>query len=243
MPKTKKVVTPVDPSSVKNGPQKTRAVLFELDNVAVDGRKIAFNVMKEILADKGVKITLPMFSRYGITSSLKKSMGKLLESLGKGRLSNEKLAADIVAGVQAAFLNEPLTVAPGVKQIVKRATAEGVAVGVLSCLDRHTAQHLMTKLQLDEGVSAVLAADGEERIRFSVEAWRKLARALSVSPGACVVLATCSASSQAAIAAGMRCVAIPDLYTSFQDFGGADYVVDKLDDEAIAAVFSLLEDR
>ena len=37
-------------------------------------------------------------------------MGKLLEPLGKGRLSKEKLAAEITAGLKSASDERPLTV-------------------------------------------------------------------------------------------------------------------------------------
>jgi beta-phosphoglucomutase-like phosphatase (HAD superfamily) len=66
---------------------------------------------------------------------------------------------------------------------------------------------------------------------------------MSMSPGVCVVIATCSMSSKAAVSSGMRCVVIPDKFTAFQDFGGADYVSDELDEAAIDKAFSLLEDR
>jgi hypothetical protein len=40
----------------------------------------------------------------------------------------------------------------------------------------------------------------------------------------------------------MRCVVVPDRFTNFQDFGGADFVVETLDnDGTVKDVLGLLE--
>jgi beta-phosphoglucomutase-like phosphatase (HAD superfamily) len=242
MPRTKKAPIAETPNEKSETPKKC-AILLELENVTVGGRQIAFDVMKKIMADKGVKLTPFHFSRYCMTSSLKKGIGEMLEALGKGRLSEEKMASDVAEEIKSLLMKGSLTLAPGVKKLVKRAAEEGVAIGVLSCYDRETAQQLVKKLELDKGISAVFAQACEERSYPSTDSWLRLAKTMSMSPGVCVVIATCSMSSKAAVSSGMRCVVIPDKFTAFQDFGGADYVSDELDEAAIDKAFSLLEDR
>ena len=242
MAKTKKASAPETPVTKNEAPRK-RAILFELENVAAGGRQVAFDVMKKIMADKGVKLTPFLFSRYVLSGSLKKGLGEMLESLGKGRLSEEKLASEVADEVKSALLRASLTLDPGVKKLMARASAEGVAVGVLSCLDRDTALQLVSKLKLDGDISTVLPYVCDGKAYPSADAWMKLGKMMSMSPGVCVVVATCSRSSKAALSSGMRCLVIPDKYTSFQDFGGADYVTDTLDESAIDKIFSLLDER
>ena len=246
MAKTKKTDAPAavpSPTAAKSEPRKKRAVLFELENIAVGGRQIAFDVMKKIMADKGVKLTPFLFSRYCLDRSLKNGVGELLESLGKVRLSKEKLVADIIDDMKSALLRESLALAPVMKKLTKRAAEENVVVGALSCLDRDTARQLVDKLKLSDEIAEVVPCACGERNYPSADAWLKLAKNMSISPGACVVVATCSRSSQSAVSSGMRCLVVPDSFTSFQDFGGADYVLDTLDDAAIDRIFELLEDR
>jgi beta-phosphoglucomutase-like phosphatase (HAD superfamily) len=76
------------------------------------------------------------------------------------------------------------------------------------------------------------------------DAWEGLARAMSILPGRCVALATSGDACKAALAAGMRCVAVPDRFTAFHDFSGADLVADRgLDDASARRILDLLEAR
>ncbi|MEI6971057.1 MAG: hypothetical protein WCL44_06015, partial [bacterium] len=74
----------------------------------------------------------------------------------------------------------------------------------------------------------------------TADAWLKLAKAVAVAPQGCVVITTNQESCMAALSGGMKPVAIPDAFTAFQDFGGADLLVDKFNDEAIEAIVALM---
>jgi len=242
MSKTKKTPAPETPV-MKNEVAKKSAVLFELENIAVGARQMVFEATKKSLADKGVKLTPALFSRYCLTHSFSHGIGELLESAGKGRVSKDKLASDVLAEVKSTLLNESATVAPGLKELLKHAVDKGVAVGALSCLDRDTALQLLGKLKLDGEVSAVLPYACDDKNHPSADAWLKLARNMSMTPGACVAVATSAIAAKAALTSSMKCVAVPDAFTQCQDFGGADYVADVLDATVVDTIFSLLEDR
>ena len=242
MAKMKKASASED-STRRTVPLSKRAVLFDLEHVAVNGRQIGYEVMKKALAEKGVKLNPFLFSRYGLTSSLKNGMGEMLESLGKGRLSEEKLAADIIEETKSVLLKDTPAPSPGFKKLVKRVVERGMSAGALSCLDRESAHQLVGALKLNVEVTGILPCACEDRSYPSPEAWLRLAKNMSMTPGACVVLASCSVSCKAALSSGMRCVVIPDKFTSYQDFGGADAVVDELDDGALDTIVELLESR
>ena len=242
MPKTKKETKPAVPV-IKSAPLRKRGLLFELENVAVGGHQVVFDTIKKHVADKGAKLTPVLFSRYILTGPLKDGLGALLEFLGKGRVSADKLASDVMEDVKAALLKESLAIAPGLKKILKRAAEERVAVGVLSCLDRDTATQLVGRMKQDSEITTILPYACDGKSHPSPDAWLKLARMMSLVPGACVALSTSALSCKAAIASNVRCVVIPDQFTRFEDFGGADHVAETLDDTASDRIFSLLEDR
>jgi beta-phosphoglucomutase-like phosphatase (HAD superfamily) len=242
MPKTKKAPAPQAPA-IKTEASKKFAILFELENVAIGGRQIVFDVTKKALADKGVKLTPALFSRYCLARPFSQGVGELLESAGKGRVSKDKLAADVVDEVKSMLLNQSPALAPGVRKLLKHAAEKGVAVGALSCLDRDTALQVLGKLKLDGEVSAVLPYACDDKNQPSADAWLKLARNMSMTPGACLAVATSATAAKAALALNMKCVAIPDTFTQCQDFGGADCVADVLDEAVVDTIFSLLEDR
>jgi beta-phosphoglucomutase-like phosphatase (HAD superfamily) len=242
MSKTKKAPATESSAMTKETPQKC-AILFELENIAVGGRQIVFDVLKKAMADKGVKLIPALFSRYCLAHSFGNGIGELLETAGKGRVSKDKLASEVKDEVKTVLLNQSLTVAPGLKKLLKRAAEKGMVVGALTCLDRDTALQLLGKLKLDGEVSAVHPYACDEKNHPSADTWLKLARNMSMTPGACVAVATSAMSAKAALTSSMKCVAIPDSFTQCQDFGGADCVADALDESVVDTIFSLLEDR
>jgi beta-phosphoglucomutase-like phosphatase (HAD superfamily) len=243
MPKKKKKAPAPEAPVTKTEAAKKCAILFELENVAMGGRQMVFDVLKKELAGKGIKLTPPLFSRYCLAQSFSHGVGELLESGGKGRMSEEKLASHVVDEVKSVLLNESVTVAPGVKKLLKRAAAKGVAVGALSCFDSNTARQLLGKLKLEGEISAVLPYACDEKNHPSADAWLKLARNLSMTSGVCVAVATSAISAKAALTSSMKCVAVTDPFTRYQDFGGADCVADALDDPVLDTIFSLLDVR
>ena len=74
----------------------------------------------------------------------------------------------------------------------------------------------------------------------TADAWLKIAKQLGTKPQLCIVLASRSTACKAALSAGMRCIVIPDQYTSFQDFGGADFVVDEAEPSVVETVLELV---
>jgi putative hydrolase of the HAD superfamily len=124
--------------------------------------------------------------------------------------------------------------------LLNQAQSDGYKIGVVSDMDQDAALQLYAKLDVGEPEEgAVVASDGEAGTA-DCQAWKSAARAMDALIPSCVVLTTSSRSAHAAVAAGMRCIVIPDDYTSFQDFGGTDLILDGLDDGAAKAILDTL---
>ncbi|OGV67489.1 MAG: hypothetical protein A2283_04625 [Lentisphaerae bacterium RIFOXYA12_FULL_48_11] len=222
----------------KNVP--VRAVLFEMENLAIKGRQLAFDVLKKALADKDIELTLHMFSRYCSQPSVKQFLPLMLKSEAKAKVSEAKLISEISDAINNAFVSASFKLDSGVAKLLKAASDQNIVVAALSSLNDETARQLAAKLELiDRGVT-LLSYSSQEKNFPSADAWLKLAKRISVSPACCVVIATSSVSCKAALSAGMRSVVVPDQYTAFQDLGGADFVFDDFGEEAIDHIIKLL---
>jgi beta-phosphoglucomutase-like phosphatase (HAD superfamily) len=210
-----------------------------MDNVVVNGRRILFEVAKSALAEKDIKLTVPAFSRYCLGRSIKSFANLLLASTDKARLSPEKLAERINKGYRDAMAAAGVRISRGITAVFKRAAELRVPVGVLSGLDRSVTDGVLSRHSL--AASHMLAVSSTDRVFPSVDAWLRAAKNMGVKPAACVAVASSAAACKEALAAGMRCVAVADEFTSFQDFGGVDFVVDSIDDEAVDRMVSLLD--
>lgn len=228
-------------SSVDQKSVPGRAVLFELENFAVKGRIVVFDVLKKLLSEEGINLTFPMFSRYCSHPSAKYFVPMMLKMDGKAKVAEAKLITEATEAIAQAFVGGSLKLESGVTRLLKAMDEEQVSVAALSSLSDETARQLSAKLGLvDRGVS-LLAYPSHDKNFPSADAWLKLAKRISIPPACCVVVATSSVSCKAALSAGMRCVVVPDKYTAVQDFGGADHVSGEFDDEVIAHIIELLK--
>ena len=216
------------------------ALLFELENIAVKGRQIIYDVLKSVLADKGIELTPNTFSRYCLCPSVKHFLPALLACAKKTQLSENKLLREITEGIRLSFTDDTLKLDSGLAKILKTAGEQQIRMGVLSSLDKEMALQLATKLGLVDMRVNVLSYSCEDKNFPRADAWLKLAKNLSVPPPMCLVLATSATACKSALSAGMRCVIVPDKFTAFQDFSGADCIVDTLNDNTVENIFTLL---
>ncbi len=161
----------------------------------------------------------------------------------KKKVSEDKLVSQISEQVKKSMLDKSIKANAGLKRVIKRAVEENIAVGALSSFEEAQAKELLTRIGLKDVGDNILCSNHSDRPHLSADAWLKLAKNMAVSPSACLAITSCKASCRAALTAGMRCVVRPDKYTSFQDFGGADYVIDELNNEVVDMMFALLEKK
>lgn len=225
---------------VKGDDSMKYAILFELENTAFDGRSVVFGAIEKILKAKDVKVLPHVYSRFGLNTSLSQFVTTVLDG-EKKKLAVDKLVAEIREGIKAEMLSSSVKTKGGIQKLIQQAAASDVALGVWSSFDEQTAKALLAKAGINEQEVALLCCRNEERPHISADAWLKLAKNMGVPAGACLTIATCKKSCKASLSAGMRCVVVPDKFTSFQDFGGVDMVADKFDDDLVATVLNLLK--
>ena len=225
----------------RNANPQPMAILIELENIAVQGRRLMYEALSDILEKKGAKMKPFLFSRFCLYSSSKKYLPDLLKAVGKERLSADKMAEEVDAAIAAAFSRPGLKLPADLKKSLKALAEKGFVVGALCCLPKAVAQSLATNLGLEAMGVRMLAGFNEQTPYPGVEAWLKLAKISNVQPFRTVVVATSSLSCKAALAARMKSIAIPDSFTIFEDFCGADYLVNSLDEVGVDKLLTLLE--
>ena len=212
-------------------------VLFELESLALAGRKRLYDLLKKALAAAGVQVTPALFSRYGLAASAEFAVAGLLEGAG-GKGDAAKIGAD-VAETFAADLAEKVEVVSPVVKLIQAALKKGCAVGAVSALPEERAQAVLARLDLGGDVK-LAAHKPTEAVYPRADTWVKLLKSACKSTVPAVAVVSSAASAKAALAAGLRCIVVPDEFTGHQDFGGADLIVDSVADLSPAEVFSTL---
>lgn len=216
-----------------------KALLFELDNVALKGRELVFDVLSGLLEEKGIKLSFGMFCQYCLYPPVKSYIPGILSGAGKNRFSPEKLAMEINDAVMMMFVDGNIKIADEFAGLLDSAKRAGAELGTFSVFEEESTGKILEKTGLKEVFAHCDSRDGKDLP--SSDTWLKLAKKMKVPPSCCVVVASSSRSCKAALSAGMRCVVLADKFTSFQDFGGADWVTEAVDDYTVERVLGLLD--
>ena len=114
-----------------------------------------------------------------------------------------------------------------------RAVASSSSCGwVNGWLERHGIRDL---------VDVVVARDDVRKVKPDPELFLLAASRLAVAPGACVVFEDSPNGMRAALAAGMRCVAVPNALTRPLARPGVDLVLESLAERPLAEVLAALD--
>lgn len=224
--------------------KKPITFLFELEYFAIKGRDILFKVLSEVLAQKDIKLTFPSFVRHCLYPPASHYLLPILKESGKKRLSEEKLAMEIQEAFNKVLLDEAAKKNQHLLSLIAAVQSREIPVGAYSCLQGEIAGKLLEKGGYTElGVTVFSAQCEAAKVTPGAEAWLKLAKNIGTVAQKCVVLVTSERACRAALATGARCVVVPDAYTSFQDFGGADRVYDQLDADAVKDILAILDTK
>lgn len=222
------------PSTVGGGGAKVnmpRAILFDFDGTLVLSEPLHFRAFAGVLRRRGIRLSESDYAERYLGLTDRECVERMIEDLslrGPGdsaaRLLAEKaeaIEAEIVRGV-------PLC--PGVETFVATA-AEHCALAVVSCGLRREIHALLSRTKLEGFFSVVVSAEDVRVGKPDPEGyrlgWRRLRRSglLDLAPADCLVVEDSPRGIAAALAAGMRVIALPHTCPA-EELVAADRVVE-----------------
>ena len=108
------------------------ALLFELENLAASGRGVTYDVLKSVLADKGIEVTHGSFVKFCLDSPLPVFLPRLLAREKKVRLSESKLLSEIREGINLSFRDGGVKLDKGLEKVIKDASSQGFLIGLFA---------------------------------------------------------------------------------------------------------------
>ncbi len=215
----------VNPPNAKNQSTaaRERAILFELETVAVQGRKAVYDAVRLVLKTARIDLAPVAYSRWFLDRSLSEGLDSVIAD-SRSDADPDKLY-DSMDDEIMAWAAKPGPMNPVVRAMLEQCRERSVRTAALCGLGAAAMESLTASLGLKDimGDDQFLALDDGRSPTSDI--WLKLAKQVKVIPPLCVTLTGSMKSAKAAISAGMRCIVIEDEFNAFQDFGGADYVV------------------
>lgn len=219
---------------------KRRAVLIDFDGLALPMRDLKRQALQAVMHLTEKTCSKGIYSRYCVGRSPEEAIASLMEFRGVHDVS----ARDVAKAMAEKIKEAVATVQPadGLLNLVKGTINKGYACAAYSTLDQTTLDALVERFGLkDAGLHELVSHGGGQAIP-TVDMWLRLAKRAGVAPLRCTTVVTGGSACRTALAAHMRCVVIPDEFTAFQDFTGADRVLEQLDATATKTILGIVEE-
>lgn len=216
--------------------------VVEFDFTALDGAGLLFDTAKRFLSElDGLALDVPTEARYLAGNDYQAGLARLFESV-KTKKTAEKAARDL-AELFNAELTDCLSAAltPGFRNFVRTLASAGLKVVVSTradiCADRVREAFgdlLDGNVVLYQETSTVYGSQ-------KWDAWRRACARNRLRNTSTVAVTGSGFGVKAALLADMGTLAVIDDHVAYQDFGGADEIVEALDTAAAKKVLSILK--
>ena len=216
-----------------------KGVVIEFDFAALNGAELLFKTAKSYLKKlDNIKLDEPTEARHLAGADFADGLAKLFASV-KTKKTAPKAARELSAlFAEALTASVPSAVTTPFKNFVKALAEKDVKVIISTRADLETVAPAFASLV---GSNVVLYQDVSSCYGASPwDTWRRACRFAEVSHISTLVLTGSGFGVKSALRAGMGSVAVVNEHVAYQDFGGADAVIDELSGKTAKKVLEVL---
>ncbi len=206
---------------------KRTAIIFDMDGLMVDSEPLSRQAWDEVLRPYGVTIDDDLQSRI-IGWRVDVSAPAILSWFGLEHVDVAEMIARQEAIHQEILRAGSMPEMPGLRELLVRIAERGLPWAVATSSPRQHAWEVLAQLGLQAEVSAVACGDEVAHGKPAPDIYLLAAERLGIRPEQCIAMDDSGPGTEAAVAAGMLTIAIPNGHTTATDFSHADYVYDSL---------------
>ncbi|MBA4386775.1 MAG: hypothetical protein C0404_02270 [Verrucomicrobia bacterium] len=210
------------------------AVIFDLDGLLSDTEKLHRRAYREVLWEIGAELSDETYAEHWIR-------------LGKGIgdfIAERKLAVspDLIRARKSEKYNELVAKyaepMPGAVELLKLLHGRKT-IALASSSYRDSVEAVLGALGIAHFFQATVSGSEVELKKPHPDIFLLAARMINTSPANCVVLEDAEKGVIAAVAAGMKCIAVPNEHTRPHDFSKATRVAGSLREVSLEMIDSL----
>lgn len=216
-----------------------QAVIFDLDGLMIDTEALHSEAHAMVIR------------KYG--KSPKKYPNDMVHVVGKSIKENSEIIRDkynidqvieiLEKEKDEAYLfllkSKTISIMPGFKTLLILLAKYKIKAAIGSSGVRKGIFIILKKLGLENKFSVIISKENVKRAKPAPDIFLLAAKKLKVSPKYCLVLEDSQSGVEAGKNAGMKVIAVPNKYTSYQDFSKADKIVKSLNDVTLSLIKNL----
>ena len=216
----------------------TSSIILDFDGLILDTETPIFEAWLAAYARHGQPLGLDEWQHALGTHGGFDPLGHL-DALVGGTLDRETVRREVQAASASGCEGQPLL--PGVLSLLREARALGLGRAVASSSSCGWVEGWLRRHAIRELVSVVVARDDVRKVKPDPELFLLAAARLGSAPSACVVFEDSPNGMRAALAAGMRCVAVPNALTRTLERPPVDLVLDSLAERSLGEILADIE--
>jgi putative hydrolase of the HAD superfamily len=213
------------------------AVIFDFDGTILDTETLWYEAFVEVLKGEKVEFPLHIFAR-GIGTHDEGMFNYILEHVGSvERLESIKQTAYELHRKQAMLLQPR----EGVVDYLEYAREIGLKIGLATSSPRSWVEPFLTSHQLLHYFETLCTANDVLRIKPDPELYELATARLGIAPGKAIAFEDSLNGAKAAIAAGLKCVIVPNPVTEALPFDQYDLRLNSFTEMSLANVILKIE--
>lgn len=187
----------------------TRAVIFDLDGLLLDSEILSYRAYREMLRGCGCEFSVEEYVQTYCGRIEEKNIAHLIETYG--------LPLSFPAGlekylrIEKGLLDQGVELKRGARELLSFLSGHGYRLALASSSTRDRAMDMLAAHGIADRFDAFVFAEDIGRGKPAPDVFLRACEELGEEPGACLVLEDSEAGIQAADAAGIPVICIPDM--------------------------------
>jgi beta-phosphoglucomutase family hydrolase len=197
----------------------SRTIIFDMDGVLIDSEPMQLAAYNAVLESYAVQLSEEEFMRWCVGRRSYDIVAFLREHFELSESVEQLLAAKNAA--YASILRENIRPMPGLLPLLDHLTSSGYRLAVASSSSIADIEEVLAGLRVREHFEIIVSGEEVSNGKPAPDIFFEAARRLAVPPDECVVIEDSQRGVEAAVQAGMYCIAVPNRFTAAQDFSRA----------------------